>query len=205
MVLEKKPDNNNATMNSHADSSSPPALGAKGPDPGACGDFHIGQSGFCDDLHDPSSGPTGYWCSQHPPRGQCYDPDKRTSKGCTQTHMSPDGLKYTDAMLPNAKNYTDIKGAVVQAWRCTRWFTNLCLVESMNKETGEILFDKTAGGGCNQGGEGCVRFARECTAAAPPCVPNLPSTRCNSIWQPWHSLRSLPRGTALQNGGSRTS
>ena len=34
----------------------------KGPDPGACGDFHIGHGGFCNDLNDPSSGDTGYWC-----------------------------------------------------------------------------------------------------------------------------------------------
>jgi hypothetical protein len=130
------------------------------------------SGGFCDDLHDPSSGPTGYWCSQKPPRGQCYDPDKRTSRGCTQTHMSPDGLRYTEAMLPHAKSYTNIQGAVVQAWRCVRWFTNLCLVDSMNKETGEIIFDKTAGGGCNQGGEGCVRFAREpCTHAPSARMP----------------------------------
>jgi hypothetical protein len=138
MVVESKP--GNSTL----------GAGEKGPDPGACGDYHIGHGGFCDDLHDPSSGPTGYWCSQNPPRGQCYDPETRTSKGCTQTHMSPDGLKYNAAMLPNAANYSDIKGAVVQAWRCVRWFTNLCLVESINKETGEIMFDKSAGGGCNQ-------------------------------------------------------
>lgn len=55
--------------------------------------------------------------------------------------MAPDGFKYTDALLPHAKNYTNITGAVVQAWRCVRWFTNLCLVDSMNKETGEIFFD----------------------------------------------------------------
>jgi hypothetical protein len=72
--------------------------------------------------------------------------------------MAPDGLKYTDALLPHAKNYSNITGAVVQAWRCVRWFTNLCLVDSMNKETGEIFFDSKVG--CNQGGEGCVRFAQ---------------------------------------------
>lgn len=163
MVVESKP----GSSSTNDTSNSSVALGVKGPDPGACGDYHIGHGGFCDDLHDPSSGPTGYWCSHNPPRGQCYDPDKRSSRGCTQTHMSPDGLKYTDAILPHAKNYTNIKGAVVQAWRCVRWFTNLCLVESMNKETGEIIFDKKAGGGCNQGGEGCVRFAREYCSRPP--------------------------------------
>ena len=42
--------------------------------------------------------------------------------------------------------------------RCVRWFTNLCLVDSQDKETGELLFDPEVG--CNQGGEGCVRFAQ---------------------------------------------
>ena len=87
-----------------------------GPDPGACGDFHIGHGGFCNDLNDPSSGDTGYWCSQNPPRGQCYTPGDESSRGCTQTHMAPDGLKYTDALLPHAKSYANVKGAVVQAW-----------------------------------------------------------------------------------------
>lgn len=156
MVVESKPDDGSGALNASFTSLGDRQLG---PDPGACGDFHIGHGGFCDDLHDPSSGPTGYWCSQNPPRGQCYDPQKRSSRGCTQTHMSPDGLKY-GALLPHAANYSDIKGAVVQAWRCVRWFTNLCLVESINKSTGQIMFDKSAGGGCNQGGEGCVRFAQ---------------------------------------------
>lgn len=70
--------------------------------------------------------------------------------------MSPDGFKYTDALLPNAKSYSNPKGAVVQAWRCVRWFTNQCLVQSQDKETGTIHFDPKVG--CNQGGEGCVRF-----------------------------------------------
>ena len=116
------------------------------------GDYHIGHGGFCDDL-DP---PTGYWCSQNPPRGQCYDSKDRTSTGCTQTHMSPDGLTYTDENLPRAKDYANPKGAVVQAWRCVRWFTNLCLVESQDKAASTLTFDPKIG--CNQGGEGCVRF-----------------------------------------------
>jgi hypothetical protein len=47
------------------------------PGEGDWGDFHIGYGGFCDDLYPP----TGYWCSQNPPRGNCYDPVKRTSQG----------------------------------------------------------------------------------------------------------------------------
>lgn len=70
--------------------------------------------------------------------------------------MSPDGLKYTDSLLPKASTYANPKGAVVQAWRCIRWFTNLCLVDSIDKETQTINFDPEVG--CNQGGEGCVRF-----------------------------------------------
>ena len=53
---------------------------------GDWGEFHIGSGGGCDDIFPP----TGDWCAMHPPRGQCYDPVKRTSRGCTQTHMSPD-------------------------------------------------------------------------------------------------------------------
>ena len=118
---------------------------------GDWGDFHIGHGGFCSDI-DP---PAGYWCSQNPPRGNCYDPKTRTSRGCTQTHMSPDGLDYR-GVLPNADRYANPKGAVVQAWRCIRWFTNLCLVDSIDKESGVLNFDADVG--CNQGGEGCVTF-----------------------------------------------
>jgi hypothetical protein len=72
MVVESKPhDGNNHPGDINASSSLGDRQKQKGPDPGACGDFHIGHGGFCDDLHDPSSGPTGYWCSQNPPRGQC--------------------------------------------------------------------------------------------------------------------------------------
>ena len=110
MVVESKP---------HSDTDEVDGIVREivgGPDPGACGDFHIGHGGFCNDLNDPSSGDTGYWCSQNPPRGQCYTPGDESSRGCTQTHMAPDGLKYTDALLPHAKSYANVKGAVVQAW-----------------------------------------------------------------------------------------
>eukprot|EP00035_Acanthoeca_spectabilis_P015945 m.321358 g.321358 ORF g.321358 m.321358 type:complete len:138 (+) comp16454_c0_seq58:2936-3349(+) len=96
------------------------------------------------------------WCSQNPPRGNCYNSSTQTSKGCTQTHMSPDGLKYSDSLLPHAVNYSNPKGAVVQARRCVRWFTNQCLVDSIDKENQTLMFDSTIG--CNQVGEGCVRF-----------------------------------------------
>jgi len=119
---------------------------------GDWGDFHIGHGGFCDDINPPA----GYWCSRNPPRGNCYNPTERSSRGCTQTHMSPDGFTYTDSLLPHAANYSNPKGAVVQAWRCIRWFTNLCLVDSIDKENQTIRFDPNVG--CNQGGEGCVRF-----------------------------------------------
>ena len=45
---------------------------------GDWGDFHIGYGGFCDNLYPPA----GYWCSQNPPRGNCYNPNNRTSRGC---------------------------------------------------------------------------------------------------------------------------
>eukprot|EP00041_Stephanoeca_diplocostata_P008798 m.131773 g.131773 ORF g.131773 m.131773 type:complete len:956 (+) comp17481_c0_seq4:331-3198(+) len=121
---------------------------------GDWGDFHIGQGGFCDDIFPPA----GYWCSQNPPRGNCYDPKARTSRGCTQTHMSPDGVMYGD-LLPHAINYSNPKGAVIQAWRGkARWFTNLCLVDSHDKESQTLLFDDKIG--CNQGGEGGVTFSQ---------------------------------------------
>ena len=74
MVVESKPDSGAKTA--HLAPSAPNAsrvrASVSGPDPGACGDFHIGHGGFCDDLHDGSSGPTGYWCSQSPPRGPSF-------------------------------------------------------------------------------------------------------------------------------------
>lgn len=88
---------------------------------------------------------------------------------CTQTHMSPDGLKYSDSLLPHAVNYSNPKGAVVQAWRCVRWFTNQCLVDSIDKENQTLMFDSTIG--CNQGGEGCVRFQVCCNSGL--CARNL--------------------------------
>eukprot|EP00039_Didymoeca_costata_P026545 m.16129 g.16129 ORF g.16129 m.16129 type:complete len:957 (+) comp5588_c0_seq1:70-2940(+) len=122
---------------------------------GDWGSYHTGMGGFCDDI----SPPFGYWCSQNPPRGNCYDPVKRSSRGCTQTHMSPDGVVYTDQQLPNAKNYANPKGAVIQAWRgMARWFTNLCLVDSQDKSSNTLLFDDKIG--CNQGGEGNVDFSQ---------------------------------------------
>eukprot|EP00035_Acanthoeca_spectabilis_P015936 m.322113 g.322113 ORF g.322113 m.322113 type:complete len:169 (+) comp16454_c0_seq102:2541-3047(+) len=51
---------------------------------GDWGDFHIGHGGFCDDL-DP---PAGYWCSQNPPRGNCYNSSTQTSKGYVNRRCS---------------------------------------------------------------------------------------------------------------------
>eukprot|EP00051_Salpingoeca_urceolata_P015335 m.198436 g.198436 ORF g.198436 m.198436 type:complete len:722 (-) comp18370_c0_seq6:228-2393(-) len=121
---------------------------------GDWGDYHVGYGGFCNDI-DP---PFGYWCSQQPPRGNCYDPKSRTSRGCTQTHMSPDGISY-GALLPNAPSYRNATGAIVQAWRgMARWFTNLCLVSEHDKASGTLTFDDKIG--CNQGGEGNVAFSQ---------------------------------------------
>jgi hypothetical protein len=77
---------------------------------GAQGDFHIGLGGYCEsDLQDPLVGPSGYWCAMNPPRGQCWDPKTNKGRGCTQTHMSPDGLVWA-----RAANYSDPTTAVVQ-------------------------------------------------------------------------------------------
>ena len=120
---------------------------------GDWGDFHIGMGGYCDDIYPP----TGYWCSMAPPRGQCFDNKTMTSTGCTQTHMAPSGFSYA-GVLDRAENYSNPKGAVVQVWRGGgRWFTNLCLVDSIDKDTKAIKFSKNGpNGGCNQGGEGEV-------------------------------------------------
>jgi|EP01046_Picozoa_sp_COSAG06_P042502 hypothetical protein len=67
------------------------------------GDYHIGVGGYCeDDLQDPLTGPTGYWCAMNPPRGQCWDKESNQGRGCTQTHMSPDGVVW-----PRANDYKD--------------------------------------------------------------------------------------------------
>ena len=47
--------------------------------------FVSGMGGYCeDDLQDPVTGPTGYWCALNPPRGQCWDPKTNVGRGCTQ-------------------------------------------------------------------------------------------------------------------------
>ena len=40
------------------------------------------------DLADPVAGPSGYWCSNRPSRGQCWD--RKTNRG-TGTRLSPCG------------------------------------------------------------------------------------------------------------------
>lgn len=110
---------------------------------GAWGEYHLGMGGYCDDL-DP---PIGYWCSMDPPRGQCWDKETNEGSGCTQTHMSPDGMVFE-----RAKGYADPTGAVVQSWRGGgRWFTQQWLVESFDSDTNTLNFDPTTG---HQGGEG---------------------------------------------------
>ena len=127
--------------------------GSKWTGEGDWGDFHIGMGGYCDDIFPP----TGYWCSMKPPRGQCFDNKTMTSKGCTQTHMAPIGIRYS-GVLDRVENYTNPQGAIVQVWRGGgRWFTNLCRVSRVDKASKIIVFSKDGpGGGCNQGGEGEV-------------------------------------------------
>jgi hypothetical protein len=128
-----------------------------------CGNFHIGSGGFCSDL-DP---PVGYWCSKQPPRGQAYNHTTRAtcggkhhSCGGTQMHMSPAGVVYSSGnVLPNAPKYKNATGAMVQAWRgLQHWYTNGCLVKSHDIVSGTLYFDQEVG--CNQGGEGMVRFVQ---------------------------------------------
>jgi hypothetical protein len=110
---------------------------------GDWGEYHLGLGGYCDDL----SPPVGYWCSMEPPRGQCWDRKTNTGSGCTQTHMSPDGM-----VLERALQYSDPTTAVVQSWRGGgRWFTQQWRVESFDRDTATLKFDPTTG---HQGGEG---------------------------------------------------
>jgi len=110
---------------------------------GDWGDYHLGMGGYCDDL-DP---PVGYWCSMEPPRGQCFDNTTDEGHGCTQTHMSPDGVVF-----PRAAAYKNATGAVVQSWRGGgRWFTQQWRVAGFDAETSTLRFDPATG---MQGGEG---------------------------------------------------
>ena len=53
------------------------------------GAFRIGIGGYCQrDLADPVAGPSGYWCSKRPSRGQCWDRKKNQGTG---TRLSPCG------------------------------------------------------------------------------------------------------------------
>jgi len=117
---------------------------------GDMGHFHIGVGGYCaQDLQDPLSGPTGYWCAMAPPRGQCWDKTTNKGSGCTQTHMSPDGVVF-----PRALNYStsSLEGAEVHAWRGGgRWFTQRWNVSHLVRENATLIFDPRTGG---QGGEG---------------------------------------------------
>ena len=93
--------------------------------------------------------------------------------------------------------------------RCVRWFTNLCLVDSQDKETGELLFDPEVG--CNQGGEGCVRFAQwwieNVMEELGTHLQQHRSSRHHSL-QAWHPLLMVclqtdrcPGGMVLQRDG----
>lgn len=117
--------------------------GSKWTGEGDWGEYHLGLGGYCDDL-DP---PFGYWCAMSPPRGQCWDKKTNKGRGCTQTHMSPDGL-----VLERAKNYSNPTTAIVQSWRGGgRWFTQQWAVKSFVRENSTLIFDPKTG---MQGGEG---------------------------------------------------
>eukprot|EP01060_Flectonema_neradi_P036466 TRINITY_DN7008_c5_g2_i1.p1 TRINITY_DN7008_c5_g2~~TRINITY_DN7008_c5_g2_i1.p1 ORF type:complete len:938 (+),score=167.75 TRINITY_DN7008_c5_g2_i1:72-2885(+) len=106
---------------------------------GQWGEYHVGLGGYCDSQGlDP---PFGYWCTLDAPRApKLY-------------FRIPAGI-YIDGAIPQAVNYSKPNGAVIQSWRGMggRWFSNLCLIDSFDKETGALLFDHTTG--CNHGGEG---------------------------------------------------
>merc|ERR1719272_2861384 len=82
-----------------------------------------------------------------PPRGQCWDKETNKGRGCTQTHMRPDGM-----VLDRAANYEDPSTAVVLSWRGGgRWFSQMWKVDHFVKTNNTLIFDPTTGG---QGGEG---------------------------------------------------
>ena len=105
---------------------------------GQWGEFHIGGGGYC--AAQGLNPPVGYWCTMDSPRGKNF------------YFRSPSGI-VIDGVLPQAVNYSNPKGAVIQAWRGSgRWFSNLCRVERYDSEKRELVFDTTTG--CNNGGEG---------------------------------------------------
>ena len=143
------------------------------------GDYHIGVGGYCeDDLQDPLTGPTGYWCAMAPPRGQCWDKESNQGRGCTQTHMRPDGM-----VLDRAAHYKDPSTAVVLSWRGGgRWFSQMWKVTHYVPENKTLIFDPTTGG---QGGEGMTTSGQwwienvleECDSVKQPYFPDLLAVR----------------------------
>ena len=100
---------------------------------GDWGAFQVARGPFCENMK-PSA---GYWCTGTAPRG-------------ITAHYSPQGFDFS-SNLPQAANYSNPEGAVVNVWRGGgRWYTNLCKVKSRNGT--KLLFDPEIG--CNQGGEG---------------------------------------------------
>ena len=57
----------------------------------------------------PTPSPTLARCAMAPPRGQCWDRNTNKGSGCTQTHMSPDGVVF-----PRALNYSSVAGMEVR-------------------------------------------------------------------------------------------
>eukprot|EP01060_Flectonema_neradi_P004382 TRINITY_DN12821_c0_g1_i1.p1 TRINITY_DN12821_c0_g1~~TRINITY_DN12821_c0_g1_i1.p1 ORF type:complete len:937 (+),score=210.86 TRINITY_DN12821_c0_g1_i1:61-2871(+) len=105
---------------------------------GQWGEFHVGVGGYCSGQGiDP---PVGYWCAMDAPRG------------ANLYYRSPSGLSI-EGTIPQAVNYSNPKGAVVQSWRAGgRWYSNLCQVDRYDAASKTLIFDTTTG--CNNGGEG---------------------------------------------------
>lgn len=145
------------------------------------GDYHIGVGGYCeDDLQDPLTGPTGYWCAMAPPRGQCWDKSSNKGRGCTQTHMSPDGVVW-----PRANDYKDPTTAVILSWRGGgRWFSQMWKMSHFVKENSTLIFDPTTGG---QGGEGMTNSGQWWIENGE--WHQLPCANCRPSFALW--LRSL--------------
>lgn len=96
--------------------------------------FQLGIGGPCE-AFEPQA---GYWCGN------------MTGGGGAATFHVPMGMTASKAQLPHSPYYSDVKGAVVQAWRPAHWASWMYTVGDYDPQTGEFTFDK----GGFQGGRG---------------------------------------------------
>jgi len=115
---------------------------------GDFGSFVMGTGGTCGaGLGSTYEPPYGYYCSTNPPRGKRY------------IHRPPVAMAVGAGVLPNAP-YSNISGAVVQAWMPDHWYSNAYAIGSQDTASpGKINFTFSSGG--NQGSIGQAGKAGE--------------------------------------------